>query len=426
MDRDLFERLARLPSLDPANRQVTQCKVCGGRAEVFDVVDFNKCCSEMNCYAYGLAGVPISYFRCLICGFMFTRFFDDWAPDEFAKFIYNADYIKVDGDYAGPRPEREAEAMAGRLSGLQGLDILDYGSGSGHFAQDLRARGFESVASYDPFSSPDRPDRKFDLLTCFEVLEHTTSPEVTVADMASLLREGGCVIFSTGLQPSNIGQIRASWWYVGPRNGHASVFTLEALAALGEARGLTLYAGKDGIGFATPNPSAASKRLLESVGRPFRFWQLTAPDAGAVLAEGQAASWHGVEGAGDAAYRWTRGAEITWRLQDAPVPPCRLKLAIAFRIEVESGFADRCRIKIGERSLPVFRGPETLSVEVELEEPFDGTVTLITPPPVRPRDLRPVSDTRPLGLAVPTRSAMRVLADQPTLIEIPLHEKPVS
>lgn len=39
------------------------CKVCGGGTELFDVVDFNKTCSEEP-YPNGLKGIPIYYFKC--------------------------------------------------------------------------------------------------------------------------------------------------------------------------------------------------------------------------------------------------------------------------------------------------------------------------------------------------------------------------
>ena len=110
--------------------------------------------------------------------------------------------------------------------------MLDYGSGSGAFAERMAAHGFANITNYDPFSSPARPDGKFSLITCFEVIEHTVSPAVCINDMAAFLAPGGCIVFSQPLQPADIEVLRGSWWYIGPRNGHASIFTADALARL--------------------------------------------------------------------------------------------------------------------------------------------------------------------------------------------------
>ena len=158
MDRQLFERLVRLPQLSSTKRQTVSCKICGSDAYFFDVVDFNKSCSQSDIYPFEVSGIPVWYFRCRICGFLFTQFFDDWTPQDFARFVYNKDYIKVDGDYAGARPERCAAAVARRLVRFPYLRILDFGSGSGLLANHLRSHGFAHVSSYDPFSSPSRPE----------------------------------------------------------------------------------------------------------------------------------------------------------------------------------------------------------------------------------------------------------------------------
>ena len=56
--------------------------------------------------------------------------------------------------------------MAGLLGGLGGVRILDYGSGGGVFAAAMAKHGFEAVEEYDPFSHPERPAGKFDVVLC--------------------------------------------------------------------------------------------------------------------------------------------------------------------------------------------------------------------------------------------------------------------
>jgi 2-polyprenyl-6-hydroxyphenyl methylase/3-demethylubiquinone-9 3-methyltransferase len=405
MDQALADRLSRLPTLSGVNRWSTVCKICACAAPFFDVVDFNKVCSE-DLYPFGLSGQPVHYFRCDGCGFLFTRFFDDWTPEQFAEFVYNDDYIKVDGEYADIRPAREAVSMAQRLAAFTHLNMLDYGSGSGRFAAHLRGHGFENIASYDPFSSPARPDGTFDVITCFEVLEHSPAPERTLADIASLLAPGGCIIFSTAVQPANIPEIRANWWYVAPRNGHASIYTLAALARAGRDAGLVLHAGPGGTAFGGEDASAESRRILATFGAPSKFFQLSAPPGDAPLLERQKGSWHGVEGAGTATFRWTAAPEITWRLQSEPIGPGQVTITIQVQNEIQPGFASLCQLQIGEMRLPLNGNARGLSVSFELKGEVDAVVTLATPPVLRPCDLRAVTDARFLGLAI--GSATRV------------------
>jgi hypothetical protein len=408
MEQDLFDKLIGLPALDGGNRQRTSCKVCGGQAFFFDVVDFNKSCSTPEIYPFGMAGVPVPYFRCSVCSFLFTEFFDNWTPQDFARFVYNEDYIKVDGEYAGIRPERLAAGVANRLAGLSELRILDYGSGSGVFADQLRSRGFKYVSSFDPFSNPVRPIGQFDVITCFEVLEHTTSPCSVLADIASLLEFNGCVIFNTSIQPTTIGEIRANWWYVAPRNGHVSIFSRNALAHLGQSEGLILHMGPGASAFARVNGSSELRQVLSLIGRPVHFIQLTAPDSEESLPPEQKTSWHGIEYANSVPFRWTCEAEITWRVRAQPFLPCELIIAIPVLNEVHRGFADQCRLEVGNTCAPLTRDNGISTASLLIEESVDAVVKLVMPKLLRPIDLRPVIDNRALGLAISTRQRARL------------------
>jgi SAM-dependent methyltransferase len=400
MDSKLSERLKALPPLSIANKQVSPCKICSGQAAFFDVVDFNKCCSLKDYYEFGRSGIPVMYFRCGKCGFVFTRFFDSWTKDEFAQFVYNDDYIRVDGEYAGVRPEREAAALAHRLGGLTDLRVLDYGSGAGVFAEHLRGHGLARVTNYDPFSMPVRPEGTFDLITCYEVLEHTTTPRTILADIVTLLAPGGCVIFSTGIQPALINELRANWWYVAPRNGHASIYTLKALALAGAPLGLTLHAGQGATAFCHHNPSAATRQIIESVGPAQRFFNLTAPARDQPLSKDQAALWHNVEGIGPAAFRWTKKADIAWRLHTEPMQPGDYTVTVPTANEVEQGFINRCHLVVDGKQIALERDGPTLTGYFTLAAPAEAIIRLMTPKVQRPCDLRAVADDRSLGIGI--------------------------
>lgn len=122
------------------------------------------------------------------------------------------------------------------------VSILDFGGGNGQFADRLRAVGFSTCDTYDPFSQgfAALPQQQYDIVTCFEVLEHTPNPLGTVAAISGLLKDDGVVIFTTMVQPENFEQLGLSWWYIGPRNGHISIHSPKSLELLWRAVGFSV------------------------------------------------------------------------------------------------------------------------------------------------------------------------------------------
>ena len=96
----------------PSRRLFTQlkkmCLICGSISRPFDVVDFFKCCNANDPYVFGFSGIPVTYYRCENCMFIFTDFCEGWQPHHFKEYIYNNEYIKVDPDYIKRRPENIA------------------------------------------------------------------------------------------------------------------------------------------------------------------------------------------------------------------------------------------------------------------------------------------------------------------------------
>lgn len=174
---------------------------------------------------------PVHYHRCISCGFIFTPHCDNFSTADFAREIYNDDYVKVDPDYLKIRPKALAEICLKQFGNVRDqINILDYGSGSGLMADLLNAQGF-NVRNYDPFSTANnkRPDGKFDVITCFEVLEHTADPLLTCDLMQKSVKSNGIILFSTLVQPQTIETLKLSWWYIAPRNGHISIYTKRSL-----------------------------------------------------------------------------------------------------------------------------------------------------------------------------------------------------
>ncbi|MFP5248654.1 MAG: class I SAM-dependent methyltransferase [Acidobacteriota bacterium] len=231
---------------DPAP---TRCKVCGAHdANLAGVVDFAKSCEDRNGLRLPVTGSPIYYRRCGQCGFLFTDAFDHWDREDFLGNIYNQDYGRVDPDYAGARAAANA-AMVRQLFGGSVINpaALDYGGGDGSLARILGESGFAVAHTYDPFvpehATP--PARRYNLVTCFEVLEHTPTPMETAAAIASFLDDDSMILASTLLQPA--GGADTDWWYVAPRNGHVSLHTSHSLAHMWNSLGLSVGTLSDGF-----------------------------------------------------------------------------------------------------------------------------------------------------------------------------------
>jgi hypothetical protein len=215
---------------------VSECKVCGGQTRLFSIVESGKHCNLQLAAAAPGSGKPVEYYRCLDCDFIFTRFFDAYTAEQFKAEIYNDDYVNFDPLYPKIRPEINARFLATVLqesfSAEERPRVMDYGAGNGLLSR-LVGEDFE-VENYDPLN-PDfdvLPPGPIDVIFSAEVVEHMPFPRVFVDDWSASLSEFGCVIFSTKLQPDDIEIIQGDWWYLGPRNGHVSLFSGKSLRTL--------------------------------------------------------------------------------------------------------------------------------------------------------------------------------------------------
>ena len=395
----LRKRLAALPALLPQARfdQAVPCKLCGHVCPPFDVVDFNKFCSGGNFYGFGMSGIPVTYHRCPWCRFVFTRFFDDWSPEDFRRFIYNDDYIRVDGAYAAERPRKDADTVARLLEGLpKDVRILDYGSGSGLFGRALAERGYDNVTSYDPFAQPAPPAGDFDLVTLFEVIEHVPDSAAVLADVRRLMRPGAAILFSSGFQPPEITTLRGNWWYVAPRNGHCSIFSTDAMAMLAERLGLALRGEAGLCALQSWPPSDVTRHVTRAMAPPLFMRHLAPP--GAAEGDGSAVKprqWFRVEDSPAGARRWTASARMSWRFAAVPQTPARLRVLLPVVHECAPGYAKSCSLSLGGRQLATTHLDGTMQAEcpagaAPLEVVLDG------PAFPEPRG----QDRRSIGLAV--------------------------
>jgi hypothetical protein len=205
--------------LKPVTTAPTLCKICGGAAPLYSVVDFNKSCEEANGLKLSLVGVPVYYRRCANCHFVFTAPSTTGAPTSSRRtsimttIAWSIRTIRPRGRAVMPRSWRGSGASTRRIP------ALDYGGGNGEFCTVLRESGFPVAETFDPmvpeFSR--RPNGKFDLVTSFETLEHLPDPMAGIASPLESAADPGVVLFTTLVQPAEFDNFGVNWWYIGPR-----------------------------------------------------------------------------------------------------------------------------------------------------------------------------------------------------------------
>jgi 2-polyprenyl-6-hydroxyphenyl methylase/3-demethylubiquinone-9 3-methyltransferase len=220
------------------------CKICGSVTLFFDRCDFHANAKVHKGY-YDVriepSGILLDFFACTCCGFIFTPFMDQWVPGDFATYVYNKEYPRLDGSYNGARAGGAANIFYLAFHDyLSQLEFLDYGGGIGFQSALLQAFGAKRALTYDPFASGStRPEGKFNMVSCLEVLEHSTDPKKTVADLVSFVdKESGLVFVGTECSPPDIARQKCSWWYITPRVGHVSFYTPWAIDAMFAEHGM--------------------------------------------------------------------------------------------------------------------------------------------------------------------------------------------
>jgi SAM-dependent methyltransferase len=214
--------------------RIPACKICGSVCEVAFALPRGK-----------KTGAPIpaspddcSYFRCTQCQFLFATILDRKDNAE----VYDEDYWNgQDPDWGGRVNQTLRLVMMGsRLVAKNPweLKVLDFGSGMGTFvaaARDqlqMQAWGTDLIQPKfgREFFLPKIDGETFDVIVACEVLEHLVQPMQTLEQIRGALNPGGVFAFQTAYyDPATCGR---DWWYLGPANGHVSLYSRGAFDEL--------------------------------------------------------------------------------------------------------------------------------------------------------------------------------------------------
>lgn len=223
----------------------------------------NICRSVSAPFARGviLNKYDIQYYSCDKCGFIQTES-PYWLKEAYFSAIARSDIGLIGRNI--------------KLSNFSSVLIpmfydskapfLDYGAGNGMFVRVMRDRGFEfywhdkyaANQFAEGFEAPQ--DKRFSLLTAFEVFEHLPQPLETIEDM---FHYSDTLVFSTRLLP-RWKIMPDDWWYFTLDTGqHISLYSKESLKLIAEKFNVKL--SSNGISLHILSPRIVPAIILKAL-----------------------------------------------------------------------------------------------------------------------------------------------------------------
>jgi SAM-dependent methyltransferase len=169
-------------------------------------------------------------------------------------FDRTIDYSRcLDGALLAQTYRDERRTLEEAVDSLEGRSLLDIGCGAGNFVRAMRLAGADAVG-FDTseharrlcsaYGAPliatsldelRKQDRKYDIVTAIEVIEHTTSPSEFLAAIQLYVKPGGVLLIGTGNW--SLVRLFPGTPYIMPE-GHIQYFTPVTLRALFDKIGL--------------------------------------------------------------------------------------------------------------------------------------------------------------------------------------------
>lgn len=148
--------------------------------------------------------------------------------------------------------------------------FLDFGGGYGVLVRLLRDKGLDFYrqdiycqnifAINHNISDLGENERRFELVSCFEVFEHVTEPFKLFEE---LLTYSSNILMSTVIIPEKSISSPNDWWYFAPETGqHITFYTMKSLELIADKYAMNLYSDGQGLHLFT------SKKLIQNPLKP--------------------------------------------------------------------------------------------------------------------------------------------------------------
>lgn len=213
-----------------------------------------------------LTGEKFALARCSHCGFLFTQ--DHPGSEEIGRYYESANYISHNDSAEGISASiyrivrkfmlKKKRKIVCRATGLKSGNVLDIGSGTGHFLAAMQesgwqVNGIETNEKAREFSKGQfgievlpaenigsLPFASFDIITLWHVLEHFQDPFSYAEEIIRLLKPGGtCLIAVPNCSSYDAIYYREFWAaYDVPR--HLWHFTPSTFKLFAEKNGLSI------------------------------------------------------------------------------------------------------------------------------------------------------------------------------------------
>lgn len=223
-------------AIQEGQRANARCKICGGHA----VEKFSLPKSKLTGHPIPDLDSDCPYFECTDCKFLFSLINDSENQSELYDETY---WEKQDPDWSGRVNQTlRLVLMANKMLSRNPweLNILDLGCGMGTFVAAAREQLQMSVWGHDiivpkfgkEWFVSELPVEKYDVVVSCEVIEHFPDPVGILTRSLKSLKPGGVFAFQTAhYDPSACNR---DWWYLGPANGHISLYSSEAFEKLAQ------------------------------------------------------------------------------------------------------------------------------------------------------------------------------------------------
>lgn len=188
----------------------------------------NYCPICNNHMEFRLRKESTDYFQCTSCLSLLSE------PLENSNMVGGGSEIPRNTEQNHLRIARIDNAFRSRKK--ENVYVLDFGCGTGYLRKDLITAGYrcDGYDAYNEEFSKLPEKNKYNVVTCIECIEHTSSPYVEIDVMYRALVPGGLLMIESSF-------VNVAWeekieledfFYISPSVGHASIFSHHGLDVL--------------------------------------------------------------------------------------------------------------------------------------------------------------------------------------------------